>query len=956
MSASFKSWGKGVVIALLILAFHVTANAQNEKLWPELDVTNGLQSNTVRCIKIDGKGRFWIGTDYGIDIHSANTIAQKKIIAAIQHKSIQAIEFLDSLVFIGTSYEGLYIFNQLTGNLHKYYSAASISQIRKLKIFGKQVFILSDTGPYLWTISSFNQIPLTSAIAGDYLIDMFQLDNNQYGLAYPSKQIVHFKNGAFEENANNLFFQNNTKLYAEHYTSSLCYNNKLFLGSGGQSQSLLVIEKGKPPVSLNFLKKLGVGYMVWDIAHQKDKLILAVGDTISNRKGLLCILNPDYTYMSIKAADYITCLALDSVNNILSYGTINNGLFLQSGIGGCSMIDKPTECNIVANDKSVFIYTDDYFRKFSTTDSKSPVNPNSQNKIADIISSMSLSGDTLIYANDAFIKLYNAASLKPLDVLPVDHTAANNIAAIERINSTVFCFYMDGAVSKYNLTTKKNTLVNHVVSHNPTVFKLDNKIILLSKEKGFFVVSEKEGYPLACSDSSIHFINDFTIARDTIYALLKDEIKKYKIDYVNHQLILLHSFLTYSTMFDVIGTRWILSKDDKIYILNDNGIMQMSSAMVPAGYYYFGSYNQIKKPIIVGDSLLISTNSYLTKFSFTEFDRPKGTIDATDFSIECPKSVYENVGFTVKINLADYFLQDRSFKTLELWSNGKLKETKYSKFSEFNFNEGLNYGDYDLVARLGDNVTRHKLSVTLPLNRNPWFFAAIALALAIIFSIVIKSNIDKRRLKKRLVENKLQNLKQNLNPHFVYNSMNLISSMILEEKYDEALQVVSDFSRLQRTYLETNNKEQISVAEELAFLDSYLKLQQQRFNEDNDFNYSITHDPAIDITRIMLPPLILQPIAENAIKYGVLASKASARAIKIEVSIVDKDAVLIALEDNGMEVDFNYHGLGMGQKLVQERIALFNLSHNAQLKVSFDKKALHSASGYRVELEIPFVK
>ncbi|MDN3655817.1 histidine kinase [Ferruginibacter paludis] len=954
MSASFKGWGKGVIVALLILAFHVTATAQNEKLWPELDVTNGLQSNTVRCIKIDGKGRFWIGTDYGLDIHNANSIAQKKIIEAIQHKSIQAIEFLDSLVFIGTSYEGLYIFNQLTGNLHKYYGPASIPQIRKLKIFGKQVFILSDTGPYLWTFNSLRQIPLTSAINDDYLIDMFQLDNNQYGLAYPSKQIVRFKNGAFEENCNSLFFQNNTKLYAEHYTSSLCFNNKLFLGSGGQLQSLLIVEKGKPPMSLNFLKKLGVGYMVWDIAEQNDKLILAVGDTISNRKGLLCILNPDYTYMSIKAADYITCLALDPVNNILTYGTINNGLFLQSGIGGCSMIDKPTECNIVANDKSVFIYTDDYFQKFSTTDSKSPLNLNSKNKIADIISSMNLCGDTLIYANDNFIKLYNATSLQPLDVLPVNHTVVNNnIAAIERINGTIFYFYRDGGVSKCNLITKKTAVIEHVISHNPMVFKLNNKIILLSKEKGFFAVSEKEGYPLTCTDTSIHFINDFTIGRDTIYALLKDEIRKYKIDYINRRLIFLHSFSTYSTLFDVIGTRWILSKDDKVYILNDNGIMQMNSAMVPVGYYYFGSYNQIKKPIIVGDSLLISTNNYLTKFSFTEFDRPIPTISADDFSIECPKSIFENIGFTVKINLADYFLQDRSFKTLELWSDGKLKATKYSKFSEFNFNDGLNYGDYDLVVKLGNNIARHKLKVTLPLNRNPWFFAAIALAVAIIFSIVIKSNIDKRRLKKRLIENKLQNLKQNLNPHFVYNSMNLISSMILEEKYDEALQVVSDFSRLQRTYLETNNKEQISVAEELAFLDSYLKLQQQRFNEDNDFNYSITCDPAIDITQIMLPPLILQPIAENAIKYGVLASKAPARSIKIEVNIVEKGMVTIALEDNGMEVDLNYHGLGMGQKLVQERIALFNLSHNAQLTVLFDQPAVHSASGYRVELEIP---
>ena len=81
----------------------------------------------------DSKGRFWVGTDYGLDIHNDNTTAQKEIIAAIEHKSIQAIEFLDSLVFIGTSYDGLYIFNQFSGKLKEYYLTASIPKIKKFR-------------------------------------------------------------------------------------------------------------------------------------------------------------------------------------------------------------------------------------------------------------------------------------------------------------------------------------------------------------------------------------------------------------------------------------------------------------------------------------------------------------------------------------------------------------------------------------------------------------------------------------------------------------------------------------------------------------------------------------------------------------------------------------------------------------------------------------------------------
>ena len=952
MSASFESWGKRIVFALLVLLCQQNICAQSEKLSPELDVTFGLQSNTVKAVKTDDKGRIWIGTDYGLDIHNDNTAAQKIIKAAVVHRSIQAIEFFDSLVFIGTAQADLFLFNRFTGNLYKHYGPDEISPIRKFKIFKHLLFMLGEGDPYLWKNGSLNKLPLTSGINGDYLVDMFQYDDELYGLASPSKQIVKFKKQAFEENCNALFFKGNKQLYAENYTSAVYHNNKLFLGSGGNAQSLLIIEKNKPPVSLDFLKSLGAGYMVWEMAWQKDKIILAIGDTISNKKGLLCILNSDYSYTSIKAADYITCMTLDSINNTLIYGTSNNGLFLQSGIGGSMMIDKPTECNIVANNTITFIYSDEYFEKLNTTAKQGPVK---NNKIYDIISAMSVSGDTLVYANAHFIKGYKASSLKPLFAVALEQTATNSksITVTERVNKSIFVFYTNGPVLRYNIDTKKSELISNVSSHNPDVFKMNDKIIFLNKDQGFYVVSEKEGYPLACTDTSIHFINDFTISNDILYALFKDEVKEYAIDFRLHQLRLLNSYSTYSSLVDVIGIRWILSGKNNLYIVNDNGIMKMSLKMTPVSYFYFGSYNQIKKPVIVGDSLLISTNNSLTKFALNELERPRDYFDPKDVSIVCPESVFENAGFKISIGFADYFMQDHSLKTLEIWRNGKLVSVKYTKFSEFDFDDGLPNGDYRLLLKIGNYQSVQRLKITLPLNKNPLFIGTCVLALLIVSAFIIKSNIDKRKMKKRLLENKLQNLKQNLNPHFVYNSMNLISSMILEEKYDEAIQVVSDFSRLQRTYLETNNKEKISVAEELEFLDAYLKLQQQRFNEDIDFKYIVTHDVAIDLTRIMVPPLILQPIAENALKYGILASSHQNRIIKITVNKNNSHAVLINIEDNGENVDHIYHGLGMGQNLVQERIELFNISNTTNLKITFGKPPVYSATGYRVELVIP---
>lgn len=148
------------------------------------------------------------------------------------------------------------------------------------------------------------------------------------------------------------------------------------------------------------------------------------------------------------------------------------------------------------------------------------------------------------------------------------------------------------------------------------------------------------------------------------------------------------------------------------------------------------------------------------------------------------------------------------------------------------------------------------------------------------------------------MDNRLHILKQNLNPHFVYNSMNLISSLILEEKYDEAILVVSEFSKLQRSYLETNNKDVISLQEEIDFIEVYLKLQQRRFENDNSFIYNIKVEDNIDLRSIMVPPLILQPLVENAIKHGIIESKSNKRQISIE--ILGSRPIIIGIEDNGM--------------------------------------------------------
>jgi LytS/YehU family sensor histidine kinase len=181
--------------------------------------------------------------------------------------------------------------------------------------------------------------------------------------------------------------------------------------------------------------------------------------------------------------------------------------------------------------------------------------------------------------------------------------------------------------------------------------------------------------------------------------------------------------------------------------------------------------------------------------------------------------------------------------------------------------------------------------------------------------------------------------------------MNLISALILESRNEEAVKVVAEFSKLQRTYLETNNKDQISLQEELDFLGIYLKLQQRRFDINNRFEYKIEIETTDDISSISVPPLILQPIAENAIKHGIIGSTSSEKWIHVDISSDEKN-IIINIEDNGDFKKTNFD-LGMGQKLVLQRIEIYNKINRKKLSVVSGLHPRFSNTGYRVELKIP---
>jgi LytS/YehU family sensor histidine kinase len=124
--------------------------------------------------------------------------------------------------------------------------------------------------------------------------------------------------------------------------------------------------------------------------------------------------------------------------------------------------------------------------------------------------------------------------------------------------------------------------------------------------------------------------------------------------------------------------------------------------------------------------------------------------------------------------------------------------------------------------------------------------------------------IDAEKFKKESAAAKFESLRSQVNPHFLFNSLNVLTNLVYEDQ-DKAAKFIKQMSDVYRYLLETKDKEIVSLEEEKKFLTSYLFLQQIRFGEKLKLTISIDNEKG------MIPPLVLQMLVENAIKHNIIA-------------------------------------------------------------------------------------
>jgi signal transduction histidine kinase len=184
------------------------------------------------------------------------------------------------------------------------------------------------------------------------------------------------------------------------------------------------------------------------------------------------------------------------------------------------------------------------------------------------------------------------------------------------------------------------------------------------------------------------------------------------------------------------------------------------------------------------------------------------------------------------------------------------------------------------------------------------------------YNRLLTSQFELERVEKRLIESRLNALSLQLEPHFLFNTLNAISSEVVANP-ELAREMIEDLGALLRRSLDCHGSTEITLAQELALLDHYLAIQKLRFGKRLCIQVDV--NPAMLST--MVPSMLLQPLVENAIRHGIEA-RMSGGMIAISARLAGEQLQINVLDDGvGLPPTWMIEtSAGLGMRVTRERL------------------------------------
>ena len=249
----------------------------------------------------------------------------------------------------------------------------------------------------------------------------------------------------------------------------------------------------------------------------------------------------------------------------------------------------------------------------------------------------------------------------------------------------------------------------------------------------------------------------------------------------------------------------------------------------------------------------------------------------------------------------------------------------------------------DPAARMSET----KMTIDSAINSYFFFTAWGALYLALCYAAEVGA-LERRNAQFRAAAQsaELRALRYQINPHFLFNTLNALSSLIMSDKREGAEQMILNLSRFFRTSLNDDPTKDVPLAEEIRLQRLYLAIEQVRFADRLLIDIQIP--PALDDACV--PGLILQPLVENAVKHGVSKCRRPVT-VRLRAEATSRGLTLIVEDDGDASATATPEdGAGIGLRNVRDRLSA---RYGAAAACHWEARP---DNGFRVSISLPLVR
>jgi tetratricopeptide (TPR) repeat protein len=241
-------------------------------------------------------------------------------------------------------------------------------------------------------------------------------------------------------------------------------------------------------------------------------------------------------------------------------------------------------------------------------------------------------------------------------------------------------------------------------------------------------------------------------------------------------------------------------------------------------------------------------------------------------------------------------------------------------------------------------------------------FVAVLLILAMIFLVYYLRSISRRQktnleisgLRERYSKTQLEALRSQINPHFIFNSLNTFQYFLRKKENKKALDYLETFSGLLRETISVSGEEFIPVSKEIELIKDYIEIEMLRVSSEIDIR--INSESLEEPKRLGIPPMLIQPLLENAIWHGAGRVKKGV----ISLTFHQSEYLYVAIQDNGPGYDMGDASLtrhkSYGIENVRKRLRNIGALHRVEASLSIVNLSNSGGRGTKQTIRLPIIK